>query len=119
MSTLAAWLVAIGTFLGGVLALAVGQVVFEAVTDPVKERIFRRPDFARRRGRNRGLLACGFFCSALALLSMLLMVAAATSGDDSHRDDALMFALVTVVLVGAGVALVLTWWRVAGRPRHH
>ena len=102
-----------------VLLLILGEGIFRGMTDPAKESVFRRPEFARRRSQRRGLLKSGGFCIVGAGVPVLFAIAAATSGDPTDANDARVFWLVAALLVTIGLTLLSLWWRLAGRPRHY
>ncbi|MGH3347239.1 MAG: hypothetical protein ACRDO4_09660 [Nocardioides sp.] len=102
-----------------VLLLILGEGIFLGITDPAKESVFRRAEFARRRSQHRGLLKGGGFCIVSAGAPVLFAVAAATSGDPADANDARAFCVIAVALMAMGVILLALWWRLAGRPRHH
>jgi phosphotransferase system glucose/maltose/N-acetylglucosamine-specific IIC component len=101
------------------LLLVLGEGIFLGLTDPAKESVFSRPEFARRRSQRRGLLKSGGFCIVCAGLPVLFAIAAATSGDPADANDAQVFWLVAALLVTIGLFLLALWWRLAGRPRHY
>lgn len=113
------WVFAGAGVVVGMAVLIVANVLGEGTLNAAAEAVFRRPDFARRRGLNRGLLKSGYLCLALAPLPGLMWMAAATSGHPSDADDAGLFGAVSAVLVAAGFVLLVFWWRLADRRRHH
>lgn len=107
---------------GAVLLSALGWLVLHVVSDltanEAKEAVLRRPSFAVRRSRHRGLMKSGYACAVLAFLAGFLGLAAATSGFEDDATDARLFTALAVGLAVLAVGLLATWWRRSGRPFH-
>jgi hypothetical protein len=93
------------------------QVLGELLADEATESVFRRPAFAVRRQRYRGLMKSGFLCAVLSLAAAFVCIAVLTNGRDDNAEDARMFATIAVVLAAAAAGLLTAWWRRAGRPQ--
>ena len=98
-----------------VLLLMLGEGILRGLTEPAKDSMFRRPEFACRRSQHRGLLKSGGFCIIAAEVPVLFAITAGTSGDSADANDAWIFGWVAVALVAVGVILLALWWRLAGR----
>lgn len=110
-------LIAIGAFLLAGVGYLVFQTVVFAAVDETKEAVFRRPSFAVRRSRHRGLMMTGYVSAVLAFMAALFWLAAATSGREADAADARVFATLAAVLALTAAGLLTTWWRRAGRPK--
>ncbi len=93
------------------------QIVGEAVTEAATDSMFRRPSFAMRRQRHRGLMKAGWICGVLAFGSGLMWLVVVTNDFEDDAADARLFLALTAVFVLAAAGFLLTWWRRAGRPR--
>lgn len=94
------------SIVGVVLAVLIGQFA--------KHQFRTRPALAQRRYVHPTLLRSGTFALLFACLAWFGTVAAATSGDPAHRNDAVLFAGVGLSLAVCGAVLLATWWRRAG-----
>lgn len=117
MSTAAA-LAALGCVLLYLGAHVVFDFFFDVTFDATKEAVFRRPSFAQRRERSRGLLRSGCLSGVLALATGFLGIAVLTNGFDDEATARTIFAVAVGLAVLSSV-LLSVWWRRAGRPRHY
>lgn len=115
------WAVLLGVV--GLILLAaawlVVDVLGQATAHATQESLFRRPGFRERRGRARGWLFSGVVSFWISAGAGLFAVAALTSGEPADNDDGLLFAGAAVGLFLLALALLVAWWRLAGRPRHY
>lgn len=118
MDPWAVLLVAVGLILL-VAAWLVVDVLGEATADAIRGALFRRPGFRERRGRARSWLFSGVLSFWISVGAGLFAVAALTSGEPADKDDGFLFAGAAVGLFLLALALLVTWWRLAGRPRHY
>ena len=69
-----------------VLLAILGEGIFLGLTDPAKDSVFTRPEFARSRSQHRGLLKSGGFCIVCAEVPVLLAIAEATEDDSADAN---------------------------------
>lgn len=112
-------LATVGVALLGLLGYVVLDVVGQLAVDEAADALGRRPSFAARRRRNRGLMKAGLATVLLGATAGWMWLAAATSGYADTADDARVLGQVTAVLTVAGCVLLAVWWRRSGAPRHH
>ena len=103
---------AVLTVVGGIVALVVGEIAMNGATDV----IFRRPSFAMRRQRHRGLMKAGYLSGLLAFLAWFMWLAVVTNDFEDDAADARMFFALGVLFALGAVLFLTAWWRRAGRP---
>lgn len=109
---LAVFGLAIACGLGWLLAEVVGQSMAEGA----KDAAFRRPSFALRRRRHRGLMTVGSVSGLLACTSWFMWLAVVTNDFEDDAADARMFLALGVGCGLGAVTLLTAWWRLAGGP---
>jgi apolipoprotein N-acyltransferase len=109
---LAAIVLAVLTIVGGVVAWVVGELALEGGVDAA----FRRPSFAIRRQRHRGLMKTGYLSGALAFTSLFMWLVVVTNEFEDDAADAQVFLGLGILFALGAVLSLSAWWRRAGRP---
>ena len=98
------------------LGWIVVQLIGEAAAETATDSVFRRPSFALRRQRHRGLMKTGALCGGLALCSAFMWLVVVTNDFEDDAADARFFLVLTAGFALGAVLLLTAWWRKAGRP---
>jgi apolipoprotein N-acyltransferase len=109
-------LAAIGLAILISLGYVVLHVVGEAAAEAAEDSVFRRPSFAMRRQRHRGLMKAGGICGVLAFGSGFMWLVVVTNDFEDDAADARMFLVLTSVLGLVAAVLLVAWWRRSGHP---
>src|SRR4051794_35105956 len=103
-------LAAVGVAVLCTLGYIVVQVIGEVAAGEAKDAVFRRPSFAMRRRRHRGLMKSGAVCALVAFMLCFLGVAVLTNGFHDDESDGQKFLMLGAVCCLAAISMLAASW---------